>query len=453
MSNYTVFRLKSLGLAMALGIAGPAVAGHATITPALGGDAVQSFLVTMQDDRMGAPSRMARASFGIRGAAVRYERTLAVGMDVYRVDGAGMNAEQANQLMAAIAGEPGVLAVEPDLRMHAFSSNDPKLPDQWSLHDARVGSDITKAWSLSRGEGVVVAVLDTGITRHPDLDAQLLPGYDFISTAAIARDGDGRDADPADEGDAEGSDPSSWHGTHVAGTIAAIADNAMGVAGVAPAARILPIRVLGKGGGYMSDIVDAMVWAAGGEVVGVPANAHPARVINLSLGGSGVCSAAMARAIDRANVLGATVVVAAGNESQNAGNVSPASCAGVVSVAASGRDGALAWYSNYGTSVSLTAPGGSNRGIAKDNILSTLNDGSVGPERPSYGFYAGTSMAAPHVAGVAALMLAARPALTPADVREFLVDTTRPMPVRCAKPCGTGLLDAMAAVQAVIDEK
>jgi serine protease len=453
MSKHGVSSMRRLALAMAFAFAGPAIAGQAKVTPAIAGETVQSFLVTMAPATAGSPARVARSAFPAHGTRVRYERSLAVGVDLYRVDGAGMSVDQANQAMADIASEPGVLAVEPDILMHALSSNDPRLPEQWSLHDARVGSDITKAWSLSRGKGVVVAVLDTGITRHPDLDAQVLPGYDFISTPAIARDGDGRDANAADEGDAYGGYPSSWHGTHVAGTIAAVTDNAVGVAGVAPDARILPVRVLGKGGGYMSDIVDAMVWAAGGAVAGTPLNPNPARVINLSLGGPGACSTAMAAAVRRANALGATVVVAAGNDSQNAGNASPASCPGVVSVAASGRDGALAWYSNHGDSVALTAPGGSNRGIAKDNVLSTLNTGSIDPAQPTYAFYAGTSMAAPHVAGVAALMLAARPLLTPADVREFLVDTTRPMPVRCQEACGSGLLDAAAAVQAVIDER
>jgi serine protease len=448
MSKRRSIRVRRLVLAVSLGVAGATVAEPARVTTAAAGETVGAFLITRQASAAARPLRITHAAPGMH-----FERTLAVGAELYQLDGAALNAEQANQAMAAIAREPDVLAVEPDVRMHAFSSNDPRLVDQWSLHDARVGSDITKAWALSRGKGVVVAVLDTGITQHPDLEAQVLPGYDFISSAAIALDGDGRDADPADEGDAEGAYPSSWHGTHVAGTIAAVTDNALGVAGVAPDAKLLPLRVLGKGGGYTSDIVDAIVWAAGGAVAGVPANANPARVINLSLGGPGVCGAAMASAVRRANDLGATVVVAAGNESQNAGNVNPASCPGVVAVAASGRDGALAWYSNFGASVALTAPGGSNRGVDKDNIVSTLNAGNVLPGRPTYAFYAGTSMASPHVAGVAALMLAVRPQLTPADVREFLVDTTRPMPVRCAKACGSGLLDAAAAVQAVIDER
>src|SRR5690606_31257016 len=150
----------------------------------------------------------------------------------------------------------------------------------------------------THGNGVVVAVLDTGITRHGDLDANVLPGYDFISDAGKANDGDGRDNDPSDPGDwvtlnqcpgGNRAENSSWHGTHVAGTIAAVTNNAKGVAGTAFGARILPVRVLGTCGGYDSDIADAIVWAAGGSVSGVPTNANPAEVINLSLGGGGAC--------------------------------------------------------------------------------------------------------------------------------------------------------------------
>ncbi|MEE7547807.1 S8 family serine peptidase, partial [Xanthomonas sp. Kuri4-1] len=165
------------------------------------------------------------------------------------------------------------------------------------------GINVRPAWDKATGNGVVVAVIDTGITSHPDLDANILPGYDFISDTFVSRDGDGRDADPSDEGDwnpVQGEcyttpspspiTDSSWHGTHVAGTIAAVTNNAVGVAGTAYNAKIVPVRVLGRCGGYTSDIADAIVWASGGSVSGVPANANPAEVINMSLGGSGTCS-------------------------------------------------------------------------------------------------------------------------------------------------------------------
>ena len=156
---------------------------------------------------------------------------------------------------------------------------------------------IPGAWDVATGTGVTVAVIDTGITAHPDLDANVLPGYDFVSDATAARDGNGRDANAQDQGDwyaaGECGQPTagntSWHGTHVAGTVAAVTGNATGVAGVAPNAKVVPVRVLAKCGGSLSDIADAIVWASGGTVAGIPANANPAKVINMSLGGSGAC--------------------------------------------------------------------------------------------------------------------------------------------------------------------
>jgi serine protease len=239
----------------------------------------------------------------------------------------------------------------------------------------------------------------------------------------------------------------------VAGIVAARTDNAIGIAGVAPEANVVPVRVLGKCGGSLSDIAEAMVWAAGGQVAGVPDNPHPARVLNLSLGGMSACGRTMANAIQRARSLGATVVVAAGNESIDVSRSTPANCPGVVAVAASGRTGALAAYSNFGAGVALTAPGGTGSGLATNDIVSTVSAGRTVPTGSAYAYYPGTSMATPHVAGVVALMHSLNPELTPDQVREYLVDTTRPMPVRCPRPCGSGLLDAGAAVDAVFAER
>jgi subtilisin family serine protease len=195
-------------------------------------------------------------------------------------------------------------------------------------------------------------------------------GYDFISDAFVANDGDGRESNAQDPGDWNtagqcppdpGAYPSSWHGTHVAGTIAAVSNNGSGVAGVAFGARVLPLRVLGRCGGYTSDIADAIVWASGGSVSGVPANSNVAKVVNLSLGGAGACDTTTQNAINSARTRGTVIVVAAGNENQNASNSSPANCSGVIAVASVNRSGGRAYYSNFGSVVDVAAPGGDVR--------------------------------------------------------------------------------------------
>ena len=350
---------------------------------------------------------------------------------------------------------PDIDYIEPDRLLQAQAVvNDPYLPLQWDLGPGAGGIGATAAWGGSTGKGVVVAVLDTGIRPHADLAANLLAGYDMISEPAIANDGDGRDPDPTDPGDAVGpgecgtgslASASSWHGTHVAGTIAAMSNNGLGIVGVAPEAKVLPVRVLGKCGGYVSDIADAITWASGGSVEGVPDNATPARVINLSLGGPGTCDRTTQEAITEARARGAVVVVAAGNAAADASTFMPANCAGVITVAAVDRRGARAYYSNYGVVVDVAAPGGDMRVAASDGILSTLNDGVAAPGADTYAYYQGTSMAAPHVAGVAALMLSANPALTPAEVAQRLSASARVAPGICQQ-CGRGIVDAVAAV-------
>jgi serine protease len=270
----------------------------------------------------------------------------------------------------------------------------------------------------------------------------------------VSNDGNGRDTDASDPGDwitagqcgtGSPAQNSSWHGTHVAGTIAALTNNGSGVAGVAYGARIVPARVLGKCGGYTSDIADAIVWASGGTVSGVPANANMAQVINMSLGGTGACDATTQNAINGARSRGTVVVVAAGNEAVNASNSSPANCSGVITVAATNRSGGRASYSNYGTIVDVAAPGGD--GGTGNGILSTLNSGTTTPASDSYASYMGTSMATPHVAGVVALMLAKNPSLTPDDVEARLRSSARAFPASCSG-CGAGIVDASAAVDA-----
>src|SRR5690606_34967652 len=268
-------------------------------------------------------------------------------------------------------------------------------------------------WDVTNGAGVVVAVLDTGITNHSDLNANVLPGYDFISDVNVAGDGNGRDSNAADPGDYQGGSSSSWHGTHVAGTIAAVTNNNSGVAGVAFGAKIVPVRVLGRGGGYLSDIADGIVWAAGGSVGGVPGNPNPAEVINMSLGGAGSCSSSYQSAINSAVSRGTTVVVAAGNSNANVSGYNPGNCSNVVSVASTDRAGARSSFSNYGSLIDVSAPG--------SDIASTVNTGSTTPSTAGYSLMSGTSMAAPHVAGVAALIQSAAGGnLTPAEVEAVL---------------------------------
>ncbi|QLC72303.1 S8 family serine peptidase [Pseudomonas sp. LPB0260] len=378
----------------------------------------------------------------LQGLGVGHLRRTAVGADVIKsarkLDRAGAEA-----LMQQIAANPNVEYVEVDaLLKPVLTPNDSRYNEQWHYFEATAGINAPTAWDRSTGSGVVVAVLDTGITNHPDLNANVIAGYDMISDTTVANDGNGRDADPSDPGDwttGQCGTPSdsSWHGTHVAGTVAAVTNNGLGVAGVAYNAKIMPVRVLGTCGGYTSDIADGIVWASGGSVSGVPTTSTPAKVINMSLGGSGSCSMTTQNAINSAVGRGSTVVVAAGNSNANAANFNPANCNNVITVAATTRSGSRSSFSNYGSVVDVAAPG--------SGILSTLNSGSTTPGSASYAAYNGTSMAAPHVAGVVALMQAATPK-TPAQVESNLKSSTRPLPGTCSEGCGTGIVDARAAV-------
>jgi len=351
------------------------------------------------------------------------------------------------------ARDPSVEYAEPDRIMQTmFTPNDPRYSEQWHYYETNGGLRLPAAWDKATGAGINVAVIDTGYRPHADLSGQFVQGYDFISSATMANDGGGRDTDARDPGDAiiagecgsgvpAQDQASSWHGTHVSGTIAALTNNGVGVAGVAYGAKIVPARVLGKCGGYTSDIADAIIWSSGGAVSGVPANANKARVINLSLGGAGACSSSMQSAINGARSRGTVVVVAAGNSNTDASSANPANCAGVVTVAAVGRSGGRAPYSNYGSVVDVAAPGGDSNGA----VLSTLNSGRTAPGSDSYAFYQGSSMATPHVAGVAALMLSKNANLTPDEVESKLKSTARAFPAICSG-CGTGIVNAAAAL-------
>ena len=227
--------------------------------------------------------------------------------------------------------------------------------------------------------------------------------------------------------------------------MAAVTNNTIGVAGVAFKAQVQHVRVLGRCGGYLSDIADAIIWAAGGNVTGVPPNPTTAQVINMSLGGSGSCGSTYQNAIDYAVNNGTTVVVSAGNSNTNASNSRPANCNNVITVAASDRTGSRASYSNYGSVVEITAPGGgSGNGVA-----STINTGSTVQAGDGYAYYQGTSMAAPHISGLAAILYGLDPEITPAELLQLIQDNARPMPGSCSGGCGAGLADAAATVLAM----
>lgn len=395
------------------------------------------------------------------GVAMSRVRTTALGSQVLKLDRRIPQDEAARLAADIAASDPDVEYAEADRMMHKmFTPNDPRYNEQWHYFEATAGINAPAAWDKATGTGVVVGIVDTGYRPHADLSGQILQGYDFISDTFVSNDGNGRDSDASDPGDAISagecgngepaqSEPSSWHGTHVAGTIAARTNNSSGVAGVAFNARIVPARVLGKCGGYTSDIADAIIWVSGGSVSGVPANANPAKVINISLGGIGACDTTTQSAINSARSRGTSVIVAAGNENQNASNDSPANCSGVVTVASVNRSGGRSYFSNFGSTVEVAAPGGDIRVSDSNGILSTLNAGSKSPGADAYAFYQGTSMATPHVVGVVALMLSAKPALTPDQVTSILQSTARAFPATCSQ-CGSGIVNASAAVDAAI---
>jgi serine protease len=405
----------------------------------------------------------------------------------------------ASQALASrLARQPDVEWAVPAYRrtINATVPNDPfygpnqrtitPAAGQWYLRapDATLVAAINAvgAWATTTGSAsITVADLDTGVTSHPDLAGKLRPGYDFVSPDApgdftTAGDGNGRDADASDPGDwssACSSPASSWHGTETAGIIAAASDNGIGIAGTGRDVMLLPVRVLGKCGGFDDDIIAGMRWAAGLDAT--PANPHPAQVLNMSLGSPDACTSAYVDAIAELNGHGVTVVVAAGNENGTAVGA-PANCPGALSVAGIRHTGTKVGYSNVGPENFIAAPGGNCVNAIGDcqyPIMSTSNTGITTPASPKYTSGGndrtlGTSFSSPQVAGVIALMLSADPTLTPARIRTVLKATARPFPTSstvaaCRPPsateqdecycttgtCGAGMLDAAAAVAAV----
>jgi serine protease len=481
------------------------------------------------------------------GLALESVRPMSGDASVMRLPSA-MPLSQAQAVIDRLMADPAVEWAAPDLPVRRLQTQVP--PDQgyaslqWNLFPPATpftstttgggsktfipdgGANLPPAWARTVGSAsVTVAVLDTGIVgSHRDLRDRLLPGYDFVSADAltsfgvppnfVANDGDGRDADASDPGDWVTADDvsrypdacpagtesgSSWHGTHMAGIVAAQwgndVDAATGVirngtrtAGIGPALKILPVRTLGKCGGSSSDVIDAMRWAAGlpasasGQTwasLGIPSNPNPARVINLSLGGSGgacVSGSTYSQVVADVLATGAVIVAAAGNDGA-LGVLQPANCPGAIAVTAHVINGDNADYSNVGPEVAISAPGGgaptllqTNPALDTDNAYFIWSTGLFGSTTPTSTVSSndsrsgdsligltGTSPAAPHVTAAVALMLAANPNLTAANVRGFLTASARPHPAggycqsqQGLNQCGAGLLDVGAALTLVV---
>lgn len=499
MRFFSSFRGRASGLWLLCGaLALPAVAGTKWgAAPRLGQAPeapVEQLIIQYQDNgpaearqagaaALSAGRRVARSAAQAQVPGLHYLRSVSPRLHVARLDQA-LPADQAQALLQRLRADPAVVSVAVDRRVRRatvptdpyFAGSAMTAPFQWHLQSSSSvpgGINAGAAWAGSTGTGVVVAVLDGGYRPHADLVGNLardgsgnVIGHDFILDLWTANDGDARDADALDPGDwvprseqtlcAEGDPQSSWHGTHVAGLLGATANGSEGV-GVAFGARVLPVRVLGRCGGYESDVLMAARWAAGLAVDGIAVNPQPARVLNLSLAVDGGCASGAQEVVDEIRRTGVSIVAAAGNGSETSIG-SPANCKGVVAVTAHTRAGDSADYANVGLGVSISAPGGDGA----DPIVSTQNTGLTGPDASpggdTWGGMYGTSMAAPMVSGVLALMAAARPDLPMASLEGLLRDTARGFPNEgyCQRNpdglapgfCGAGLLDAGAAVTA-----
>ena len=356
------------------------------------------------------------------------------------------------RIVGALRKRSDVRYAEPNYIRRAFvAPDDPQYARQWNYPLI----NLPQAWEVTTGnDTVIVGVVDTGVLlNHPDLAGRLVDGYDFIKDKDIALDGDGIDPNPDDPGDLSPGG-SSFHGTHVAGTIAAATNNTIGVAGVTWQTKLMPVRALGRGAaGTVYDILQAVRYAAGLENDSHTLPVQKAGIINLSLGGGG-SSQIEQDVYTQVHEGGTIIIAAAGNQSTEL-PIYPAGYDGVVAVSAVNLDGDITWYSNFGSTIDVAAPGGDNSRDFNadgfpDGVLSTCGDDLSGEIRFVYCFLQGTSMAAPHVAGVAALLKAVYPALTPDKFDSLLAGGSITVDLGAAGRddfYGNGLIDALAAVK------
>ena len=454
-------------------------------------------LAVMADPATQRASKLSAAA----GVSIQHKRSSTSDTEVFKLSRT-MNAAELASVLDRLNADPAVAYAVADQRRwaQATTPTDPLFSQQWYFLSAEAAATRAEtAWDTTTGSAsTVVAVLDTGVRfDHPDLGrvesgGKLLAGYDFVTQPVFANDGDGRDVDASDPGDWVNStdraqsafsdcdlDNSSWHGTRVASLIGALTNDSVGLAGTGWSTLILPVRVLGKCGGFDSDIIDGMRWSAGLPVNGVPANTTPAQIINLSLGGDGTCNAAYQSAVDEITARGSLIIASVGNEGTRVSV--PASCGGVLGVTGLRHIGTKVGFSNLGPGADIGAPGGNcvNVGAGQPCLFSILvanNTGTTEPAVSTYtdqiNFNVGTSFAAPLVAGAAALVHAVNPGLTPLQISAVLQGSANPFPTTsstttaiCRTPtatslqpeecicttstCGAGMLDTASAIDAL----
>ena len=503
MNNLILFMLRSAAIAAMFVVSGagaqPAPSWYKAAIHAGHGYYTDRIIVKYKTDSTALPTAAqsdsrAKAHSAAVGTQLTHLRSMSTHTDVFRLPTEMANAD-VRIIARQLASDPEVEYAEPDYKAFpAYTPTDPgfsiglnvgdQTVTQWYLTEPTGGINATTAWNTTRGSiNTTVAVIDTGVLNHTDLRGRLVQGFDFIGpdpngTFDTANDGNGRDSDSLDPGTwispseaGRGNfsgcpDPSDsdWHGTHVAGIIGANPNNGS-IAGIDHFAKILPVRTLGKCGGYTSDIIDSMRWAAGIVVTGVPNNTKPAHVLNMSLSiaaDAGKCSQAMQSAINDVVLLGKTIVTAAGNDGPTVKSV-PAICAGVISVSSTTRTGGLASYSYFGVETTVSAPGGfetnTNGSVDFQNgILSLSDSGTTSPNNNGgVASLIGTSFSAAIVSGVASLLTAVNGTLSPAQIKAVLQSTARKPAIPSEKGldcsittqrCYDYLIDAAAAVTA-----